>query len=118
MPLETQQGHELLIRISVLLEQLTGTVNHLGDRFTRLETQVQDVNQRGLLQPTAIDRIVLELEAGRKQRTDIMERLERLEDERLVWKTQFRTMILVLTPIYGLALLQVGKWLTLTLFGT
>jgi predicted nucleic acid-binding Zn-ribbon protein len=116
-----REGRDLLIRISVQLEQLSTQVTGLGERFIKLETQVQDVNQRGLLQQTAIERNAertkaLEDKIAGDEGLD--ERVQGLEQEILVRKTQFRTMVLLLTPVYGLALVQVGKWVTAMLWGS
>lgn len=109
--------HDILIRISVLLENLTGQVGGLSEKFTKLETQLQEVNHRGLLQQTAIDRLAQEQEKAAKHRGELTDRVEKLEDERLVWKTEFKTLLLIVSPIYGIALIQIGKWVSM-FFGT
>lgn len=116
-----REDRDLLIRISTQLEHLGGAVLGLTEKFSKLETQISDINHRGLLQQTAIEHgaeRTKSLEDTLNGDKGLAKRVETLEDERLVWKTQFRTVLLVISPIYGLALVQIGKWVSTLVWGT
>lgn len=118
---ENRDDRDLLIRISTQLEHMTTQMGGLAEKFTKLETQTQDINQRGLLQQTAIERgaeRTKSLEDSITGEKGLNKRVEVLEDERLVWKTQLKIIIVVISPVYAIALLQVGKFVSSLIWGT
>ena len=119
-----REDRDLLIRISTQLEHLGGQVAGLGERFVKVETQITDVDHRELMQQNALERAqerIKELELcleGDGKEPGLEDRITELERERLVYKAQIKLILLLATPIYGLALVQVGRFVTQMIWGT
>jgi hypothetical protein len=119
-----REDRDLLIRISTQLEHLGGQVAGLGERFVKVETQLADVNHRGLMQQNALERAqerIKELELcleGDGKEPGLEDRIGDLEKRELIVRAQTKIILLIASPIYGLALIQIGRFVTQLIWGT